>query len=249
VETAGTCAAATGAGDADLIVLDLMLPDGSGFDLIGAWRRAGRLTPIIVLSSRDGEADRVAALETGADDYVMKPFSPREVVARVRAVLRRVGPGRSSPGASELSPLSVDEATRRAQVDGKALELTRVEFDLLSSMLESPGRVYTRAQIIDKVWGDGFAITDRTIDSHVKSLRKKVADGGRGPRPDRNRARGRLSHRRSTTAPCREAVTRLIVVAAAAIGLILFAAFVVARLLATRTRGCPSACRCSWPWR
>ncbi|MCC6665734.1 MAG: response regulator transcription factor [Polyangiaceae bacterium] len=181
VETAGTCAAATSAGDADLIVLDLMLPDGSGFDLIGAWRRAGRLTPIIVLSSRDGEADRVAALETGADDYVMKPFSPREVVARVRAVLRRVGPGRSSPGASELSPLSVDEATRRAQVDGKALELTRVEFDLLSSMLESPGRVYTRAQIIDKVWGDGFAITDRTIDSHVKSLRKKVADAGGDP--------------------------------------------------------------------
>lgn len=164
-----------------LIVLDLMLPDGSGFDLIGHARRGGEGPAIIVLSSRDGEADRVAALETGADDYVMKPFSPREVVARVRAVLRRVGPGRSSPGASELSPLSVDEATRRAQVDGKALELTRVEFDLLSSMLESPGRVYTRAQIIDKVWGDGFAITDRTIDSHVKSLRKKVADAGGDP--------------------------------------------------------------------
>ncbi len=181
VEIAGTCAQATSAGDAELIVLDLMLPDGSGFDLIGSWRRAGRLTPIIVLSSRDGEADRVAALETGADDYVMKPFSPREVVARVRAVLRRVGPAASSPGAAELSPLSADQSTRRAQVDGKPLELTRVEFDLLANLLESPGRVYTRAQIIDKVWGDGFAITDRTIDSHVKSLRKKVADAGGDP--------------------------------------------------------------------
>lgn len=181
VEIAGTCDQATRAGDAELIVLDLMLPDGSGFDLIGTWRRAGRATPIIVLSSRDGEADRVAALETGADDYVMKPFSPREVVARVRAVLRRVSPGKSSPTAAGRPPLAVDEATRRAQVDGKPLELTRVEFDLLSSLLESPGRVYTRAQIIDKVWGDGFAITDRTIDSHVKSLRKKVADAGGDP--------------------------------------------------------------------
>lgn len=181
VEIAGTCDAATRAGDCELIVLDLMLPDGSGFDLIGTWRRAGRSTPIIVLSSRDGEADRVAALETGADDYVMKPFSPREVVARVRAVLRRAGPGKSAPAAAGRPPLGVDEATRRAQVDGKPLELTRVEFDLLACLLESPGRVYTRAQIIDKVWGDGFAITDRTIDSHVKSLRKKVADAGGDP--------------------------------------------------------------------
>ncbi|MBK7579801.1 MAG: response regulator transcription factor [Myxococcales bacterium] len=182
VEIAGTCEAANGAADSELIVLDLMLPDGSGFDLIGAWRRAGRLTPIIVLSSRDTEADRVAALETGADDYVMKPFSPREVVARVRAVLRRAAPpSPSSPTATTRSPLGVDEDTRRAQVDGRPLELTRVEFDLLTSLLESPGRVYTRAQIIDKVWGDGFAITDRTIDSHVKSLRKKVADAGGNP--------------------------------------------------------------------
>jgi two-component system catabolic regulation response regulator CreB len=181
VHIAGTCEEAARAEAAELILLDLMLPDGSGFDLIGAWRRAGRSTPIIVLSSRDGEADRVAALETGADDYVTKPFSPREVVARVRAVLRRAAPSRSSPTAAARTPLSVDDATRRAQVNGKALELTRVEFDLLASMLTSPGRVYTRAQIIDKVWGDGFAITDRTIDSHVKSLRKKVADAGGDP--------------------------------------------------------------------
>jgi len=161
----------------ELVVLDLMLPDGSGFDLIGRLRQGGRAVPIIVLSSRDGEADRVAALESGADDYVTKPFSPREVVARVRAVLRRSA-ARQAPAESSALPFYVDRATRRANVGGRALELTRVEFDLLASLLENPGRVYTRAQLIDEVWGDGFAITDRTIDSHVKALRKKVVEAG-----------------------------------------------------------------------
>ncbi len=179
VATAGTIGEAEGLLGADLIVLDLMLPDGSGFDLIGKLRRDGDLTPIIVLSSRDAEADRVAALETGADDYVPKPFSPREVVARVRAVLRRTRPEPSAPSAA--SPLSVDEDSRRAEVNGCTVELTRVEFDLLVALLESPGRVYTRAQLIDRVWGDGFAITDRTVDSHVKSLRRKLGDAGGEP--------------------------------------------------------------------
>jgi len=172
----------------DLVVLDLMLPDGSGFDLIGHIRRGGQGTAIIVLSSRDGEADRVAALETGADDYVTKPFSPREIVARVRAVLRRVAPGaanhevaRAAPAPSPAPaamPLAADEATRRATVHGKIMDLTRVEFDLLACMLAAPGRVFTRAQLIDRVWGDGFAITDRTVDSHVKGLRRKVSEAG-----------------------------------------------------------------------
>jgi two-component system catabolic regulation response regulator CreB len=176
-----------GAGPPDLVVLDLMLPDGSGFDLIGQVRRRGQGTAIIVLSSRDGEADRVAALETGADDYVTKPFSPREIVARVRAVLRRAGTGApvgAAPapaphvgGAGPL-PLAVDEATRRATVNGRLMDLTRVEFDVLACLLGAPGRVFTRAQLIDRVWGDGFAITDRTVDSHVKGLRKKVAEAG-----------------------------------------------------------------------
>ena len=163
----------------DLIVLDLMLPDGSGFDLIGKWRKTKK-TPIIVLSSRDGEADRVAALEAGADDYVTKPFSPREVVARVRAVLRR---SQAEHGAAlgAVFPLSVDAATRRAVAHGSNLELTRVEFDVLACLLENPGRVYSRADLITRVWGDGFAITDRTIDSHVKALRKKVAEAGAEP--------------------------------------------------------------------
>jgi two-component system catabolic regulation response regulator CreB len=175
---ASASAAATLAEGADLVVLDLMLPDGSGFDLIAAWRRSKRI-PVIVLSSRDAEADRVVALEAGADDYVTKPFSPREVVARVRAVLRRsqaeTGPV-GAPGA-----LSVEAATRRARANGSNLELTRVEFDVLACLLEQPGRVYSRAELITRVWGDGFAITDRTIDSHVKALRKKVAEAGAEP--------------------------------------------------------------------
>jgi two-component system catabolic regulation response regulator CreB len=174
-------AAALAAG-ADLVVLDLMLPDGSGFDLIRDFRATERPMPIIVLSSRDAEADRVAALESGADDYVTKPFSPREIVARVRAVLRRSA---AVPGARAQSkpapPLSADARTRRAEAAGRALDLTRVEFDLLATLLGSPGRVFTRAELIDRVWGDGFRITDRTIDSHVKALRKKIGEAGAEP--------------------------------------------------------------------
>src|SRR5687767_7129690 len=115
--------------DACLIVLDLMLPDGSGFDLIGRLRNRGHTIPIIVLSSRDSEADRVAALETGADDYVVKPFSPREVVARVRAVLRRTSAQGGSAAPPDLPPIVLDRATRRAEAGGSPPELTRVEFD------------------------------------------------------------------------------------------------------------------------
>jgi DNA-binding response OmpR family regulator len=176
----------------DLVVLDLMLPDGSGFDLLGKVRQQDMGIAVIVLSSRDAEADRVAALETGADDYVTKPFSPREIVARVRAVLRRAQPRDGTPSLSShpppamplrgrTLPLVVEEATRRAFVLGNDVELTRVEFDLLACLLGTPGRVFTRAQLIDRVWGDGFAITDRTIDSHVKSLRRKVAEAGGHP--------------------------------------------------------------------
>jgi two-component system catabolic regulation response regulator CreB len=166
---------------AALVVLDLMLPDGSGFDFIRRIRQEGNGTPVIVLSSRDGEADRVAALETGADDYVTKPFSPREIVARVRAVLRRFSSVVAPLPEVRPLPLRVDGATRRAHVHDAALELTRVEFDLLATLLESPGRVFTRSELIDRVWGDGYAITDRTIDSHVKSLRRKVHEAGGEP--------------------------------------------------------------------
>jgi DNA-binding response OmpR family regulator len=178
VETAATLAdAAEKVGGVDLIILDLMLPDGSGFDLLADLRRLDSPTAVIILSSRDHEADRVAGLETGADDYVTKPFSPREVVARVRAVLRRAQKEERS-STKLLLPLTADQDTRRAAVNGEPLELTRVEFDLLATMLDAPGRVFTRAQLIERIWGDNFAITDRTVDSHVKALRRKVGDAG-----------------------------------------------------------------------
>jgi len=181
VTLAATVTEASALADAaDLVILDLMLPDGSGFDLIGRWRKNKHI-PVIVLSSRDGEADRVVALEAGADDYVTKPFSPREVVARVRAVLRRSQTELGSGGAISTPPISLDAATRRARANGTNLELTRVEFDVLACLLEQPGRVYSRVELIARVWGDGFAITDRTIDSHVKALRKKVAEAGAEP--------------------------------------------------------------------
>ena len=111
-------------------------------------------------------------------------FSPREIVARVRAVLRRSQGGAPRPGAGAAAvapPITVDEATRRALVSGRVVELTRVEFDLLACLVATPGRVYTRAQLIDRVWGDGFAITDRTIDSHDKALRRKLEAAGGDP--------------------------------------------------------------------
>ena len=154
-----------------LVVLDLMLPDGSGQHFIVEQRERGRATPIIVLSSRDGETDRVAALDAGADDYINKPFSPREVTARIRAVLRRLGRPRPRVG----SHLQLDQATRIARCGERRLQLTRVEFELLTALTSQPGHVYTRAQLIEIVWGSGFAITDRTVDSHIKALRQKLA--------------------------------------------------------------------------
>jgi len=160
-----------------LIILDLMLPDGNGRDLLRVLRSEARSTPVIVLSSREGESDRVSALEDGADDYVTKPFSPREVVARVRAVLRRMAaPDSGEPRAG----IAIDRTGRQASFAGRALELTRMEFELLAELWDSQGRVYTRAELIDRVWGSGYAMTDRTIDSHIKSLRRKLEGAGAG---------------------------------------------------------------------
>jgi two-component system catabolic regulation response regulator CreB len=168
--------------DIDLIVLDLMLPDGDGIELLQALRQSGQPTAVLILSSRDAEPDRVAALEMGADDYVTKPFSPREVVARVRAVLRRLASTTTRTTAEQrLPPLAVDRLSRRALVAGTPIELTRVEFDLLAALLDNPHRVFTREQLIDRVWGDRFALTDRTVDSHVKALRRKVTEAGGDP--------------------------------------------------------------------
>ena len=177
--------------ECDLVVLDLMLPDGSGFDLLAKLRALGQRTPVIILTSRDDEADRVAGLEGGADDYVVKPFSPREVVARIRAVLRRTSPTwanipaavSSSTSGRTLRPtlataLVIDNDTRRALFLGKLVDLTRTEFELLRVLHGAPERVFTRQQLLDRIFGESYAVTDRTIDAHIKALRRKLSQAG-----------------------------------------------------------------------
>jgi two-component system catabolic regulation response regulator CreB len=162
---------------ADLAVLDLGLPDGSGFTLLREWRASPRGPAVIVLTSRDAEVDCVASLEAGADDFVAKPFSPRALVARVRAVLRRV---RTPEEAEPEAPLAlvIDTDRRTARYAQREVALTRLEFDLLAVLAAAPGRVFTRDQLVDRVWGGDHALTERTVDTHVKALRRKLGDAG-----------------------------------------------------------------------
>ena len=171
-----------GAG-ADLIILDLVLPDGSGLDFLRALRARSDV-PVIVLTSRDEETDRVVGLEMGADDYVLKPFSPREVVARVRAVLRRFRGDRpqEDPPLQGPGKLRVDPRTRRATLAGAELALSRTEFNLLAAFLKAPGRVFERSQLLDAVWGSDVVVGDRTVDVHVKALRRKLEEAGGDPK-------------------------------------------------------------------
>ena len=171
-----------GAG-ADLIILDLVLPDGSGLDFLRALRARSDV-PVIVLTSRDEETDRVVGLEMGADDYVLKPFSPREVVARVRAVLRRFRGDRpqEEPPLQGPGKLRVDPRTRRASLAGTELALSRTEFNLLAAFLKAPGRVFERSQLLDAVWGSDVVVGDRTVDVHVKALRRKLEEAGGDPK-------------------------------------------------------------------
>lgn len=156
----------------DLVVLDLGLPGVDGLDVAREIRRSSSV-PIIMLTARADEADRVAGLELGADDYVVKPFSPRELLARVRAVLRR---GHPEPPATRLviGGLIVNEAERGVVVDGEAVDLTATEFDLLAQMASSPGRVFTRAQLQVTIHGVAVESGERAIDAHVKNLRRKI---------------------------------------------------------------------------
>lgn len=172
---------------ADLVVLDLMLPDGSGIDFLCALR-AHSDVPVIVLTSRDDETDRLLGLEMGADDYVVKPFSPREVAARARVILRRVR--RAPPDADGAGKalalrgpggLRLDGRTRRAGVGSCELPLSRTEFELLAAFLRAPGRVFERAALMMEVWGPDCVVGDRTIDVHLKALRRKLKDAGGDP--------------------------------------------------------------------
>jgi DNA-binding response OmpR family regulator len=164
----------------DVVVLDLGLPDGSGFSLLRDAQRLAVPPRVIMLTSRDEEVDCVAALEAGADDYVTKPFSPRVLVARVRAVVRRVGRGdtKEGRGTAGTSGLVVDRVRREAAFRGVALTLTKIELDLLGVLADAPGRVLTREQLVEKVWGGEYALTPRTVDSHVKALRRKLEEAG-----------------------------------------------------------------------
>jgi two-component system catabolic regulation response regulator CreB len=171
------------AGGADLLILDLVLPDGNGLDFLRTLRAKSDV-PVIVLTSRDEETERVVGLELGADDYVVKPFSPREVAARVRAVLRRAVKAAPQPEetALKVGALSLDASTRKAAVGEQELALSRTEFNLLALFLRSPGRVFERGQILDAVWGSDVVVGDRTVDVHVKALRRKLEEAGGDPR-------------------------------------------------------------------
>jgi two-component system, OmpR family, catabolic regulation response regulator CreB len=163
----------------DLVVLDVGLPDANGFDLCREIRRSHDL-PIIFLTARSQETDRVVGLELGADDYVVKPFSPRELAARVRAVLRRSAPHPEAPPEAACIPLDVDEARRSVRYFDQALDLTRTEYRLLTALLRRPGWVLSRERLLQELWDDPGATTERAIDSHIKALRSKL----RAVRPD-----------------------------------------------------------------
>ena len=161
----------------DLTLLDIMLPRLDGIEVL---RRAREHTahPIIMLTARIEEVDRLLGLELGADDYICKPFSPREVVARVRAVLRRSGTDDTTPPAP--ARLLLDDTHWRASLDGIALNLTRLEFRLLQALSRQPGRIFSRAQLLDLAYDDTAEVTERAVDSHIKNLRRKLAAAAPG---------------------------------------------------------------------
>jgi two-component system response regulator RegX3 len=167
----------------DLVLLDLTLPDGDGRDIARRIRSSGE-TPIIMLTARGTEADRVIGLEIGADDYVVKPFSSAEVIARIRAVLRRSGRDGSVDETTrlEIGPLTVDQPSRRATLDGEELELTRKEYDLLALLARRAGSVVSREEIMAEVWDPNWWGPTKTLDVHVSALRRKLGDDPADPR-------------------------------------------------------------------
>ena len=171
----------------DLVVLDLMLPKIDGLDVARSIRRSSD-TPIIMLTARADETDRLIGLQLGADDYVVKPFSPRELVARVQAVLRRASrpqspeAGVDRPQVISIGELELDLGRREARLAHRPIELTTAQFDLLTVLAQRPGQVFTRPQLLDAVQGDAFEGYERTIDVHIKNLRRALGDGPRAPR-------------------------------------------------------------------
>jgi two-component system response regulator RegX3 len=169
-------------GEHDLVLLDLMLPDGSGFDVCRELRRSSDV-PIVMLTARGDEADRIVGLEMGADDYVVKPFSAREVVARIRAVLRRTGATRAEgEGPIEIGEVRIDPEKREVLLAGEPVELSRKEFELAWRLMRDAGAVVTREQLIEDVWDMNWFGSTKTLDVHVSSLRRKLGDDPSDPR-------------------------------------------------------------------
>jgi two-component system, OmpR family, response regulator RegX3 len=177
VERAATGAAALAAGEADLVLLDLRLPDIDGLDVCRRLRERSDV-PIIVVTARGEEADRVVGLELGADDYVVKPFGLRELIARIRAVTRRTSERGHAHGPMQVGGLEVDERARRATLDGRDLDLTPKEFDLLAALARDPGAAVSRRRLLEEVWETTWYGSAKTIDVHVAALRRKLGDPG-----------------------------------------------------------------------
>ncbi|HNT26254.1 MAG TPA: response regulator transcription factor [Anaerolineales bacterium] len=165
----------------DLIILDLMMPEMGGYDFMRAYSREAD-TPVIILTARLDENDKVLGLELGADDYVTKPFSPRELTARVRAVLRRMEKHSSGQDVLRGGQIQVDLAGRSASLAGQAVELTPSEFDLLATLMGAPGRVFSRLELLDRLQGTAYEGYERTIDVHIRNLRTKIEPDPSKPR-------------------------------------------------------------------
>ena len=167
----------------DLILLDLMMPELGGYEFITAYAREGD-APIIVLTAKVEESDKVLGLELGADDYLTKPFSMRELTARIRAVLRRSekSPGNAPSALLRSGDLTLNRESRTVTVDTSSVDLTPSEFDLLATLMSSPGRVYSRLELLDRLQGDAYEGYERTIDVHIRNLRTKIEPDPRNPR-------------------------------------------------------------------
>ena len=165
----------------DLIVLDLGLPHMDGLDVTRTLRKQSNV-PIIMLTARVDESDTLIGLELGADDYVTKPFSPKELVARVRAVFRRIDAAPARGDIIRAGGLTLDKPRMQASIDGRHIDLTPTEFELLATLARQPGRVFTRAQLLDAIRGEAVESFDRAIDAHIKNLRRKLEPDPRNPR-------------------------------------------------------------------
>ena len=166
----------------DLIVLDLMLPGMDGLDVVRVLRSEGNKVPVIMLTAKTTEQDKLVGLNLGADDYVTKPFSPRELMARVRAVLRRVGESKAEPEALKSGDLVVDLRRHEVRSQGRTLAVTPTEFRLLESLMREPGRAFTRQMLMERVFGSDYEGLDRTVDAHVMNLRQKIEPQPGNPR-------------------------------------------------------------------